>query len=84
MDTDKIYMEQLRQTNTRAEVHDQVVTPEAGQQGPRNSSHSFTYTFGIISALLVAGGNVPFMKCHRRRLTVTFVLNVIVGIHPGC
>ena len=79
MDTDKIYAEQLANEYAPKDTSKVVALRKLDAKAKRPAA-IFTYTFGIITALITGVGMCLSMKVIGSGTTVMFVLGVIVGI----
>ena len=79
MNTDKIYAEQLANEYAPKDTP-RVVARRKLDNKAKLPATIFTYTFGIITALVAGLGMCLSMKVIGSGTTATFVLGVIVGI----
>lgn len=79
MDTDKIYAEQLANEYAPKDTSKVVALRKLDAKAKRPAA-IFTYTFGIITALITGVGMCLSMKVIGSGTTAMFVLGVIVGI----
>ena len=79
MNTDKIYAEQLANEYAPKDT-DKVVALRKLDRTAKLPANIFTYTFGIIAALVTGVGMCLSMNVIGSGTTATFILGVIVGI----
>ena len=79
MNTDKIYAEQLANEYTPKDTS-KVIALRKLDKKAKLPATVFTYTFGIIAALVAGVGMCLSMKIIGSGTTAMFVLGVIVGI----
>ena len=79
MNTDKIYAEQLANEYAPKDT-DKVVALRKLDRTAKLPANIFTYTFGIIAALVTGAGMCLSMNVIGSGTTATFILGVIVGI----
>ena len=79
MNTDKIYAEQLANEYTPKDTS-KVIALRKLDKKAKLPATVFTYTFGIIAALVAGVGMCLSMKITGSGTTAMFVLGVIVGI----
>ncbi len=79
MNTDKIYAEQLANEYAPKDTSKVVALRKLDAKAKRPAA-IFTYTFGIISALIFGMGMCLSMKVIGNGSNVMFVLGIIIGI----
>lgn len=79
MNTDKIYAEQLANEYAPKDTS-KVVALRKLDKRAKLPATIFTYTFGIVTALITGVGMCLSMQVIGNGTTVTFVLGVIIGI----
>lgn len=79
MNTDKIYAEQIANEYSQKDAS-KVVALRKLDARAKLPSAVFTYTFGIISALLLGVGMCLSMKVIGSGTTAMFILGIIIGI----
>ena len=79
MNTDKIYAEHLANEYAPKDTSKVVALKKLDAKAKR-PANIFTYTFGIIAALVTGVGMCRSMKVIGSGTTVMFVIGVIVGI----
>ena len=79
MNTDKIYAEQLANEYAPKDTSKVVALRKLDAKAKRPAA-IFTYTFGIIAALLTGVGMCLSMKVIGSGTTAMFVLGVLIGI----
>jgi len=79
MNTDKIYAEQLMNEYAPKDTSKVVALRKLDARAKRPAT-IFTYTFGIIAALVTGVGMCLFMRVIGSGTTAMFVLGVIIGI----
>ena len=79
MNTDKIYAEQLANEYAPKDTSKVVALRKLDAKAKR-PAHIFTYTFGVIAALVTGVGMCLSMNIIGSGTTAMFVLGIIVGI----
>lgn len=79
MNTDKIYAEQIANEYSQKDAS-KVVALRKLDARAKLPSAVFTYTFGVISALLLGVGMCLSMKVIGSGTTAMFILGIIIGI----
>lgn len=79
MNTDKIYAEQLANEYAPKDTS-KVVALRKLDAKAKLPANIFTYTFGIVAALVTGVGMCLFMKVIGSGTTAMFVLGVMIGI----
>lgn len=82
MNTDKIYAEQLANQYAPKETSKVIALRKLDAKAKR-PAHIFTYTFGIIAALVFGTGMCLTMRQIGDGTTVSFILGIVLGIVGG-
>lgn len=82
MNTDKIYAEQLANQYAPKETSKVIALRKLDAKAKR-PAHIFTYTFGIIAALVFGTGMCLTMGQIGDGTTVSFMLGIVLGIVGG-
>ena len=82
MNTDKIYAEQLANQYAPKETSKVIALRKLDAKAKR-PAHIFTYTFGIIAALVFGTGMCLTMGQIGDGKTVSFILGIVLGIVGG-